>query len=206
VSPKHLYIAIAVLAVALVGGLALHAYISASLATARADQVKADMKPIHEEATQQKESASKAEDKNQSALAIALATITAQKQQPIKTEVDYDRIEQMIAARLGVKAVVQPTALPDSPSATLPAKQLRDYISDCDETNARYSACKVTVENLNKQLDAETRDHQATKNELTAERKARKGTFWGRLKSNAQWLVIGGGVAGAALCGTGHCR
>lgn len=205
-SPKHLYIVGGIVALAVVLGLVGGAYVSAKLATVRADQVREDMKPVHEKASDDKQQASKAEDVNQKALLATLAAIAAQKNQPIQTQVDYDRIAEMIESRMGVKAEIKPTELPNAPSATLPAKQLRDYISDCDSVTAEYGSCKQTVSNVEKQLVAEKADHQATKAELVAERKARKGTFWGRLKSNAQWLVVGGVVGGAAICGTGHCR
>jgi hypothetical protein len=196
---KHFYIGIAVIAIALIGGMALHAYISNAVDRARADQVKQDLKPVHEEAQQEKTSAQKAEDVNQKALLATLAAIATQKQQPVQP-VDYERIDAMIAARMGVKSEtkVDPN-LPDAPSTTLPTKNLRDYMLDCDAANVSLTSCRDTVKHAQDELKAEQKDHAATKAELEAARKAMNGGgFLTRLRRNAKWFVIGGGVGAAA--------
>lgn len=205
ITRKELYGIIVVVLLVFIGGCA---YVSSRLAVAKADQVKQDMKPIHEEAAQQKESAVKAEDGNQKALLATLAAIAAQKQQPVANQVDYDRIAAMIEERMGVHAVVKPDpALPNAPSATMPAKELRDYMLDCDASKASLTSCRSTVENVTNQLVAETTDHAATKKELVASRTAMKGgSFWTRVKSNGKWLAIGVAAGGAVVCGTGHCK
>jgi hypothetical protein len=199
---KHIYIAVALISAALI---AVCAYLSTAKLVARADQVKQDMAPVHEQAAQQKESAVKAEDVNQKALLATLAAIAAQKQQPVSSQVDYDRIAQMIEQRMAVHAVVKPDpTLPNAPSATMPAKELRDYMLDCDASKAGLSSCQATVDNTAKQLAAEVSDHDATKKELAATRTAMKGgSFFHRLKSNSKFLVIGIGT-GAALGYAAH--
>jgi hypothetical protein len=197
---KHLYIAVAVLVAAIVGGMTLHAYVAARLDQTRADQVRRDMQPVHEQAQQQRQETTKAEDSNQKALLATLAAIAAQKQQPVSTPVDYARIEEMIEARMGAKATVKTDAEhPDAPSATLPAKSLNQYMLACDEKTALLGSCQQTSVNTQKLLDTEKADHAATKKELDAARVAIKGGgFITRLRRNAKWFVIGGAVGATA--------
>lgn len=205
ISPKHLYIAVASLLVGLVLIIAASAYVATKMNLVRFQQVTEDMKPIHEEAKEEKKAAVKSEDQNQVVLAAVLAAIAKDRSQPVSTPVDYERIEKMIEQRMGAKAEVKPTDLPNAPSVTLDAKKLRDYMSDCDATTAKYSACTLTAQNFEKQYEAEVKDHDATKKELMAAKRAMKGgSFWARVKSNGKWFIVGGLVGGGAALAAKH--
>lgn len=198
--PWHIGAAVVAIAVLLV---AHAAWMSSTVNVAQANQVHDDMKPVHQEAQQQQQQAVRAEDLNQKALLAFMATVATQKQQPV-TAVDYSRIEQMIESRLGVKAEIKADPdRPDSPSATLPARQLRDFMLDADACKAGLVSCQRSVVNESLKFDAEKKDHEATKAELAAARKAMKGGgFWHNVKVRGKYLAIGaaaGAVAGTVL-------
>lgn len=211
IKPIHLWIFAAILLLGIAGAAA---YVASAISVAKAEQVREDMKPIHQEAQQEKQSAQQqkqvavsTEETNQKALLATLAAIAAQKQQPIATPVDYARIEQMIEERMGTKAVVKPDpSLPNAPSATMDAKSLTNYMLDCDAKSAKLNACYQSVQNIgdqlaasDKELAAEVKDHKATKTELDATRTAMKGgSFWKRFKSNGKWMIIGAGAGAVA--------
>lgn len=191
--PAHIYAAVGILALALVG----HAYVSWRIADAQAKQVVTDQQPIHQEAEQEKQTAVADEKLNQLQLAALLSGIAQQRQQPIKP-VDYGKVQDMISAAMQAPAKVAPNPdLPDAPSATIAAEKVRNYILDCESNAAKLEACGKSTDNLNRQLVAEVKDHEATKRERDAYKKAAKGgAFWARLKGNAKWFVVG--VAGGA--------
>ena len=76
---KHALIIATALTLAIVGGFALHAYISSANDMARAAQVATDEKPVHAQAAEQRQQAQQSETANQSALTAALAAIAQQK-------------------------------------------------------------------------------------------------------------------------------
>ncbi|MGH9523052.1 MAG: hypothetical protein ACRD3E_11035 [Terriglobales bacterium] len=170
------------------------AWITSHDASVRFQQTVQDDKSVHHEAQQQQQTAIKAEDQNQNLLTAALAALAQQKSQPVSSQVDYDRIREMIKGEMGVTAEVKADPQhPDAPSATLPAKQLRDFMLDSDACKANLSSCQQTTANVTSQLNAEKKDHQATKNDLDEARKALKGgSFFSRLKSNLKHSLCGG--------------
>jgi hypothetical protein len=194
ITPRHLFDAVLVIVAALI----LHAYISSSNNVTRFNQASQDAAPIHAQAETNRQTANTNEATNQNDLAKALVEISKQKNQPIATQVDYDRISAMIESKIGGHANVQATpGLPDAPSATVSAPKLRDYISDCDEKEARLKSCKQSVIDTKVLLDAEVTDHAATKAELKSAKLALKGgTFWQRLRHDKN-VAIGGAVVGA---------
>jgi hypothetical protein len=104
-------------------------------------------------------------------------------------------------------ALVAPTTdlqdLPDSPSAQIPAADLKplfDYAQDCRSCQAQLAAAKQNATDDAAKLTAVTRERDAT---VVA---AKGGTFWQRLRRNAVWFAVGAGAGAAAVCGTGHCR
>ena len=206
---KHALILATALTLAVVGGLALHAYISSTRDIAQAAQVARDEKPVHAQAAEQRQQAQQSEAANQSALAAALAAIARQKTATLGAE-DLQRIDAMITARMGAQA--QPKAeipkdaagkaLPDAASTAVNSKSLRDYMLDCDASGAELGSCRKTVSNLTTQLDAERLDHQATQKELKAAQAAMKGgNFWARVRRGARHSLCGSvaGASGAAL-------
>jgi hypothetical protein len=93
--------------------------------------------------------------------------------------------------------------LPDAPPAQIPAadlKPLYDYVQDCRSCQAKLAAAKQDSVDNAAMLSALKRERDAA---LTA---AKGGTFWHRVRRNAQWFAIGVGAGAVALCGTGHCR
>jgi hypothetical protein len=197
ITPRHLFDAVVVLVAALI----LHAYISTQNNLAKVDQVRQDVAPIHAQAVEDRKAATSAESSNQNDLAKALVEIAKQKQQPITTQVDYDRIAAMIESRVGGHAQVNSTpGLPDAPSATVSAPKLRDFISDCDATAAELTSCKKSVDNTQALLKAEIMDHGADKRELETTKTALKGgSFWKRLKHDKNVLIVGGILGGGAV-------
>lgn len=196
ITRKELYGGILIVLAAIAGA----SYFNMRLNVARYEQVKADMAPIHQKAAEEKKSAARAEDTNQKALKKALAKTDELKRQPISTEVDYERVREMIAERMRttkVEVTANPQA-PDAPSATLPARNLRDYMADCDATSVALNSCRDSLRNLNVSLNAEKSDHEASKRELAAARTAMKGGgFWQRFKGNTKWFAIGAAAGGA---------
>jgi hypothetical protein len=206
---RHALILAAALILAVVGGLALHAYISTARDVARFDQVVKDEKPVHLQAAEQRQQAQQSEVANQSALTAALAAIAKQKTATLG-EQDLQRIDAMITARMGAQA--QPKAevpkdaggqdLPSAASTAVNSKSLRDYMLDCDATGVELGSCRKTVGNLNAQLEAERSDHRATQKELQAAQAAIKGgSFWTRMRRGARHSLCGSaaGATGAAL-------
>lgn len=210
---KHIYAAVAIL---LIGIAIIAAYVQSKVNVAQFKQVQKDEKPVHQEAQQQIQSAQKSEDSNQKALAIALAALAAQRQEPV----DYGRLQQMIDSRLaGLQVKVEGPAkdasgkeLPDAPSSVTisgvgAAKQINDAILGCDESKVRLNACEQSVTNTESELLGEKKDHAATKAELAAAKKAAKGGgFFARLKSGLKIAGITAVGTVAAVCGTGHCK
>ena len=73
------------------------------------------------------------------------------------------------------------------------AKPLFDRLADCKAMESALSACQQNFLDMKMERDA-------------ARKAAKGGGFWKRLKSNAEFLLLGG-VGGAILvCATGHCR
>jgi len=107
---------------------------------------------------------------------------------------------------LQAPALAAPTdhqALPDAPSAQIPAADLKplfDYVQDCRSCQAQLAAAKQNATDDAAKLTAVTRERDAA---VVA---AKGGTFWQRLRRNALWFAVGAGAAAAAVCGTGHCR
>ena len=86
-------------------------------------------------------------------------------------------------------------ALPDAPTAQIPAadlKPLYDFIQDCRACQAELAAAKQNAS-----------DDAAKINALTAQRDAaltatKGGTFWHRLRRNAEWFALGAALGAAA--------
>ena len=207
---KHALILSAALIVAIVGGLALHAYIGSRIDMAKLDAIRQEVKIANDkaeatakQAEQDRLDAQKRDADRTLQLAQTLAAITAQKQQPV----NLDQVAAMIGARIPQAAVSKEelSQLPDAPSAV---KGIRDYMLDCDSCKVERDSLKQSGLDKDKQLaDLGTEkqsllEEQAnTKRELNAAIKAAKGTFWTRLKSCGVEVGVGGvagGVAGAS--------
>jgi hypothetical protein len=99
-----------------------------------------------------------------------------------------------------------------TPNATISIPQLdlpafRDRLSKCDidaiqvETCNADSVTKATqLKVAGEKLSAVSNERDAYKTELAG------GTFWRRTKTAVKWIGVGGGLAIAATCGSGHCR
>lgn len=88
-------------------------------------------------------------------------------------------------------------------SAEIPAadlKPLYDYIQDCRECQAQLAAAKQNRIDDASKLDAMTRERDAA---IIA---AKGGTFWRRLRRNAEWFAIGVTAGAAATYASSHRR
>jgi hypothetical protein len=93
--------------------------------------------------------------------------------------------------------------LPDSPSAQIPAADLKplfDYVQDCRSCQVQLAAARQDSADNAAKLKAVTRERDA------AVATAKGGTFWQRLHRNAWWFILGAGAGASAVCATGHCR
>jgi hypothetical protein len=100
-------------------------------------------------------------------------------------------------------APTNPPDLPDTPSAQIPAADLKplfDYVQDCRSCQAQLAAAKQNATDNATKLTAVTLERDA------AVATAKAGTFWQRLHRNALWFVVGAGAGAVAVCGKGHCR
>jgi len=112
---------------------------------------------------------------------------------------------------LPVPAQVTPAGGVDISAPDLP--KFKDYLAQCE-------ACKVNLAAADKQAAINQRTIEAQKAQLEAEKqisgsltaerdawkKAARGTFWSRTASALKSGAIGGGIALAATCGSGHCK
>jgi hypothetical protein len=107
-----------------------------------------------------------------------------------------------------------PAATKDNPipNATITIAQadlpvLRDRLSKCDTDANALTTCKAdAVSNAERsrlageKLSAAENERDAYKTELKG------GTFWRRTKSAIRFILIGGAIGAAAVCGSGHCK
>jgi type II secretory pathway pseudopilin PulG len=87
-----------------------------------------------------------------------------------------------------------PPGLPNAPAAQIPAadlKPLYDFIQDCRACQAQLAAAKQNASDDAAKIAALTTQRDAA---LSA---AKGGTFWRRLRRNAEWFAIGAAVATA---------
>jgi hypothetical protein len=193
--------AVLILAAAII----FHAYKADTGKTqARVDQIQQDAKPKHEEAQQEHQQVAASETANQTALAATLLAISKQQQAPV----DYDKLTQMIIAKLGpgykVEAKPADPNLPNAPSSVTitgpnAGKAISDKILDCDKFSASLDSCRITVDNAQKDLAIEKKDHQTTKDELDATRKQVNGTVWTKVGRGMTHSICGGGGTAAGI-------
>lgn len=188
ITPRHLFIAVAVLVLALAG----HAYISTVAGTAKAEQVKADV-------TQQISTL-------RNDLAGELTKIKADRAQAKTPQQIVQRLPQYITLPKPIivqgpqpVAVAGETHLPDAPTPQtaganqggllIPAESVSSFWThetQCQEDSLNLAECK-------KELPLLTQRAQA------AETAMKGGSFWKRTKANAKWLVVGGLVGAGAV-------
>jgi hypothetical protein len=99
-----------------------------------------------------------------------------------------------------------------TPNATISIPQLdlpafRDRLSKCDIDAIQVETCNADsvsmatrLKNAGEKLSAVSNERDAYKTELAG------GTFWRRTKTAFKWIGIGGGLAIAATCASGHCK
>ena len=207
---KQTAILAAAIIVAVVGGLAVHAYIGSRVDMAKLDAIQQEVKIANDKsdalaksAEQDRVDAQKRDVERTLQLSQTLAAIAVQKQQPVTLE----QVASMIAARVP-EAKVTPqelSQLPDAPSA---AKGIRDYMLTCDECSAERDSLKQGISNANLQVKDLTIEKQAAVDEkagvdreLAAAKKAIKGTFWTHLRDCS--IRVGVGSLAGGLSGSG---
>jgi len=194
-----------------IGGLiivaaALHAYLGSRIADAQLAQVRKDVS----EASQKAEAVRVAADKDRAEaekrdaeraqqLALTLAAIATQKQQPVSV----DELAARISARIPGSPVTakELDALPNAPSAQ---KAISDYVYDCDACKVERDSLRTAAANKDQQIG----DLKSSNTELIAEKagaekerdaalKAAGHGFWKRLESCAERtsLTIATGAA-----------
>jgi hypothetical protein len=87
-------------------------------------------------------------------------------------------------------------ALPSAPPAQMPSadlKPLYDYVQDCRACQAQLAAAKQNATDDAAKIAALTKERDAA---ITA---AKGGSFWRRLRRDAEWFAVGAAV-GAAAC------
>lgn len=189
---KHIYIGVAILAVAIIGGMVLHAYIGSVVGGATQQQLKSDV--------------SQRIDAMQAELKDALDAISKQKQD-VKTPQEVVRyIPQYV--NLPSPPIIQqgqggenskPSeqhSLPDAPSSAQgvyfppeDVKPLFDKLADGKACELKLGECQKEIPLLEQRASA-------------AEKAMKGGGFWRRLKSNSKWFVIGGITGAAAVAAT----
>jgi len=99
-----------------------------------------------------------------------------------------------------------------TPNATISIPQLdlpafRDRLSKCDIDAIQVETCNADSVTKAEQLKVAGEKLSAVSNERDAYKtELAGGTFWRRTKTALKWLGVGGGIAIAATCGTGHCK
>lgn len=98
-----------------------------------------------------------------------------------------------------------PDAVISIPQADLPV--LRDRLNKCDVDANALTTCradtastKELIRQAGVKLSAAENERDAYKVELQG------GTFWRRTKTAFKFVGIGGGIAAAAMCASGHCK
>jgi len=203
-STKQIVIAVGILALAIVGGLVLHAYIGSRESAAQLEQVRKDVSDVNAKAEAVRVSAEKdrADAEKRDAdraqqLLSTLAAIATQKQQPVSV----DELAARITARIPGSGVT-PTALDSLPNAPSAQKAISDYVYDCDSCKVERDSLRQASVNKDVQIsDLKTENTQLATQKAGVEKErdaavtaAKGGTFWHRLKSNTKWMVIGIGT------------
>jgi hypothetical protein len=93
--------------------------------------------------------------------------------------------------------------LPSAPAAQIPSvdlKPLFDYVQDCRACQAQLAAARQNASDDATKLAALTRERDAA---ITA---SKGGTFWRRLRRNAEWFGVGAALGAAAGYATAKRR
>lgn len=195
ISRKDFFIAAGIIAVLIVAGITLGAYVAMKENVARADQVKQDVQDqIKTLQTELNKSLSQvAQDKKQ-----------IQTPQQIVVKIPEYIPNLPVAPTVLPSLSSGPTSpsneasspskpLPEAPSATkeggiyFPAadvKPLFDHLADCKANELKLGECQKEIPLLTKRAE-------------TAERAMKGGGFWKRFKANGKWFFIGAAAGGA---------
>jgi hypothetical protein len=102
---------------------------------------------------------------------------------------------QSPAAPLALTASTSPPDASSSPSAQIPAADLKplfDYVQDCRACQAQLAVAKQNSSDDAAKIAALTRERDAA---VTA---SRGGSFWRQLRRNVLWLAVGAGIGATA--------
>jgi hypothetical protein len=145
------------------------------------------------------------------------AAAIADLQKKAAAAVTPQQIAKWIPAQLGDLplpiSIAVPPATAGNPTpaavATIPEQDLaplRNMVEEMQTCSIALPAaqqdlasCKTQLTEAGAQLSAAEKQRDAYKQALKG------GTFWHRVKHDGKVLAIGGAIAAAAICGTGHC-
>lgn len=202
ISRKDFFLAAGIIAVLIVGGITLGAYVAMKENVARADQVKQDVqdqiKTLQTELN--KSLAQIAQDKKQVKTPqeivrmipryVTLPSLPRLGDSPTDIgQRDGQNAPMVSGANAPDKQPSQ--ALPDAPSASQglyfppeDVKPLFDHLADCKANELKLGECQAEIPLLTKRAEA-------------AEKAMKGGGFWHKLKSNGKWFFIGAAAGGA---------
>lgn len=189
---QQLWFAVAILAAAIVGGAVLHAYIGATVESAKADQYHRDVQEqisAFAQALQPKLDAIAKDSKIKDPVQIALKV--PEYQQGVRPTIVIPGgvpVEQVsTAGQIPISQVSHPEDVPIG-SLVIKPDQIPDYwksVTQCATDKTNLGICQNSLT-----LTEKDRDNYKTL--------AKGGNFWTRLKNNSKWLAIGT-AAGAAI-------
>jgi hypothetical protein len=221
---KHIYIVAALIAAAILGGMALHAYISSGKAVAAYDAIKKDV--TGQVAALQQQIAANDKQAAQRSAAIdaqlAAAKTAAQQLALIRQWAGQDRVigqsgNRVIEEKTGdalpsatpTPGVVAPAPSPAGPNSaarqpagggagatSLSAAEISAIAFKLADGEKCASELTACKSDL---TDSDNQKQLLAKRASAAEAAMKGGSFWQRLKGNAKWLAIGGALGAAVM-------
>lgn len=193
-SPKHIYAAVGILALALIGGMALHAYIGTLEGAARHDQLKQDIAEQVKGLEGRLESKLEAikHDENTVKTPLQVAQAVPRYTPDVRPILIIPNGPQTIpSSSPAIKLEDAPSKVKEG-DFIIPREQVPAYwasVTKCAKDSAQLEACsgKLPLE---------------TKRANDAETQLKGGGFWRRLKSNGKWLAIGSALGAGAVVAT----
>lgn len=188
-SIKHAYVIAIVLALAIVGG----SFLQSEKHAAAYDQLKKDVTASIADNNAKLQNRIDQFEHDRKITATPAVVSSLPKYVPLPQPIYMQPPEPTTSNVAGRLALVDAPSsnLPKQGSLVIPAESVQSFWQHeitCSEDAAKLETCKANLI------------------EQTKLAKGPKRNFFSRLKSNSKLLVIGGGIVGAAICATGHCK